>query len=246
MKGQFLDRILAAGQNGRSVALATELASGRQALFDGTAPEGDLALEAPALDAIGAALRADRTQTIETAGGRVFVQVFSPPRRCFVIGAVHIAQPLVTMLTLADYQAIVIDPRESFATEARFPGVTLTTEWPDEALKRLKPDHRSAVVTLTHDPKIDDPALIAALNSSCFYIGALGSRRTHAGRCRRLAEQGFDEAALARIHAPVGLAIGAVSQAEIAVSILAEMTQVLRQGTVREAGATTPGTAAAA
>jgi xanthine dehydrogenase accessory factor len=147
-----------------------------------------------------------------------------------VIGAVHIAQPLVQMLSLADYRAIVIDPRQSFATAARFPGLELSTEWPDEALERLKPDHRSAVVTLTHDPKLDDPALAVALRSECFYIGALGSRRTHGRRCERLKDMGFTDADLARIHGPIGLSIGAVSPAEIAVSILAQMTQLLRQG----------------
>jgi xanthine dehydrogenase accessory factor len=174
------------------------------------------------------ALRADRNRTLDTTAGRVFVEVFSPPRRCFVVGAVHIAQPLVQMLSLADYQPIVIDPRQSFATEARFPGLELSTEWPDEALERLQPDHRSAVVTLTHDPKLDDPALAVALRSECFYIGALGSKRTHAARCQRLTEIGFTEAELARIHGPIGLAIGAVSPAEIAVSILGQMTQILR------------------
>jgi xanthine dehydrogenase accessory factor len=134
------------------------------------------------------------------------------------------------MLALTDYQAIVIDPRQSFATEARFPGVELTTDWPDEALERLQPDHRSAIVTLTHDPKLDDPALAVALCSECFYIGALGSKRTHARRCERLAALGFSANQMARIRGPIGLPIGAVSQAEIAISILAEMTQVLRQG----------------
>jgi xanthine dehydrogenase accessory factor len=167
----------------------------------------------------------------------VFVQVFSPPRRCFVIGAVHIAQPLTQMLAMTDYRAIVIDPRQSFATAARFPGVELTTEWPDEALERLKPDSRSAIVTLTHDPKLDDPALAVALRSECFYIGALGSRRTHAKRLERLAALGFGPGEFARIHGPIGLAIGAVSQAEVAVSILAEMTQILRKGDARIAEA---------
>jgi len=139
------------------------------------------------------------------------------------------------MLSLADYQPIIIDPRQSFATEARFPGLELSTEWPDEALERLQPDHRSAVVTLTHDPKLDDPALAVALRSECFYIGALGSRRTHAARCQRLAEMGFTEAELARIHGPIGLSIGAVSPAEIAVSILGQMTEVLRKGEKAEA-----------
>jgi xanthine dehydrogenase accessory factor len=235
MKGRFLDAILAAGRDSRSVALATDLASGRQLLLDRDRAEGDLELDAAALDTVRTALRADRNGVVETPAGRVFIEVFSPPRRCFVVGAVHIAQPLVQMLTFAEYRAIVIDPRESFATAARFPGVELTTEWPDEALERLKPDHRSAVVTLTHDPKLDDPALAVALRSECFYIGALGSRRTHAARCRRLTELGFGEAELARIHGPIGLPIGAVSPAEIAVAILAQMTQVLRQGQETEA-----------
>lgn len=230
MKGSVLDAILLAGAEARSLALATDLASGRQRLFDRGESAGELELNAAAQKAVHAALRADRNTTIETAAGPVFVEVFSPPRRCFVVGAVHIAQPLVQMLALTEYHAIVVDPRESFATAARFPGVELTTEWPDEALERLKPDHRSAVVTLTHDPKLDDPALAVALRSECFYIGALGSRRTHAARVRRLTELGFGEADLARIHAPIGLPVGAVSPAEIAVAILAQMTEVMRRG----------------
>jgi len=225
MKGRFLDAVIAAGREHRSVALATELKNGQQLLLDGNRAEGDLALDDAAVAAMREAVRADR----------VFVEVFSPPRRCFVVGAVHIAQPLVQMLSLADYQPIVIDPRQSFATEARFPGLELSTEWPDEALERLKPDHRSAVVTLTHDPKLDDPALAVALRSECFYIGALGSKRTHAARCQRLTEMGFTEAELTRIHGPIGLAIGAVSPAEIAVSILGQMTQILRRGEKAEA-----------
>jgi xanthine dehydrogenase accessory factor len=209
---------------------------GAQLLLDGERTEGDLAIDAAGIGEMREALRADRNRLIETPTGRVFIQVFRPPRRCFVIGAVHIAQPLVQMLALADYRAIVIDPRESFATEARFPGLELSTEWPDEALERLKPDHRSAVVTLTHDPKLDDPALAVALRSECFYIGALGSKRTHAARCGRLKETGFTDSDLARIHGPIGLAIGAVSPAEIAVSILAQMTQVLRRGEKTGAG----------
>ena len=235
MKGRFLDAVVAAARDHRSVALATELKSGHQLLLDADRTEGELALDDAAIVAMREALRADRNRTIETAAGRVFVEVFSPPRRCFVVGAVHIAQPLVQMLSLADYQPIVIDPRQSFATEARFPGLELSTEWPDEALERLQPDHRSAVVTLTHDPKLDDPALAVALRSECFYIGALGSRRTHAARCSRLTEIGFTATELARIHGPIGLSIGAVSPAEIAVSILGQMTQILRRGEKTEA-----------
>ena len=237
MKTKYLNAVIAAGHDSRSVALATELRSGAQLLLQpapaeagGDRFDGDLALDDAARAAMREALRADRNITLDTAAGRVFVQVFSPPRRAFVIGAVHIAQPLTQMLALTDYRAIVIDPRQSFATEARFPGVELTTDWPDEALERLKPDHRSAIVTLTHDPKLDDPALAVALRSQCFYIGALGSKRTHARRLERLAELGFGKADFARIHGPIGLPIGAVSQAEIAVSILAEMTQILRKG----------------
>jgi xanthine dehydrogenase accessory factor len=237
MKGRFLDAVTAAGRGGRSVALATELASGRQLLLDGDRTEGDLELDETALAAMRDALRGDRNVTLQTPGGRVFVQVYSTPRRCFVVGAVHVAQPLVQMLSLAEYATTVIDPRLSFATDARFPGIELATDWPDEALERLKPDHRSAIVTLTHDPKLDDPALAVALRSNCFYIGALGSRRTHARRCERLIQLGFTETDFARIRAPIGLAIGAVSPAEIAVSIVAQMTEVLRRGAGRELAA---------
>ena len=238
MKGRFLDAVIAAGRGGRSIALATELSTGRQLLLDGDRTEGDLELDDTALSAMREALRGDRNVKLQRmAGGRVFVQVYSTPRRFFVVGAVHIAQPLVQMLSLADYATTVIDPRLSFATQARFPGVELATDWPDEALERLKPDHRSAIVTLTHDPKLDDPALAVALRSDCFYIGALGSRRTHARRCERLTELGFTEADFTRIHAPIGLAIGAVSPGEIAVSIVAQMTEVLRRGAGRDLAA---------
>ena len=229
MKGRVLDAVIAAGHETRSIALATDLATGRQLLVNDVAVEGDLTLNAAALAEVRDALRIDRNMTLETSEGRIFVEVFSPPRRCFVVGAVHIAQPLVQMLRLADYGVTVIDPRGSFATEARFPGVDLTQEWPDEALERLRPDHRSAVVTLTHDPKLDDPALAVALRSDCFYIGALGSRRTHAARCSRLTELGLSDSDLKRIHGPIGLAIGAVSPAEVAISIVAQMTQILRR-----------------
>jgi xanthine dehydrogenase accessory factor len=235
MKGRILDAVIAAGRESRSVALATDLASGRQLLVDDATAEGELALGAATLATVREALRSDRNTTLDGPEGRIFVEVFSPPRRCFVVGAVHIAQPLVQMLQLAGYAVAVIDPRGSFATEARFPGVELTQEWPDEALDRLKPDHRSAVVTLTHDPKLDDPALAVALHSDCFYIGALGSRRTHAARCSRLTELGFGKADLDRIHGPIGLAIGAVSPAEVAISIVAQMTQILRRGERAEA-----------
>ena len=224
MKTRYLDAVIAAGQSSRSVALATELKSGAQLLLDSGRFDGELALDEAQRAAMREALRADRNVTLETAGGRVFVQVFSPPMRCFVVGAVHIAQPLTQMLALTGYHAVVIDPRQSFATEARFPGVTLITEWPGPALKKVGLDDHTAVVTLTHDPKLDDPALCAALQSPVFYIGALGSSRTHAKRIERLREHGLAEFAT-RIHAPVGLDLGGRAAAEIAVSVLAQVIQ---------------------
>lgn len=173
--------------------------------------------------------RADRSGLEED--GRSFVSVHNPPLRMIVVGAVHIAQPLVRMAALAGYDAAIVDPRPAFAAAARFPGVRLIDAWPDEALAAEGLDARTAVVTLTHDPKLDDPAIRAALGSEVFYLGCLGSTRTHAKRVARLAEAGFGAGAIGRIHAPVGLDIGARSPAEIAVAIMAEVTSVLRKGT---------------
>lgn len=160
----------------------------------------------------------------------VFVAIHNPPLRLFIIGAVHIAQALVAMARIVGYDPVVIDPRAAFGSEARFPGEKIIEDWPDEALKALKPDARTALVLLSHDPKLDDPALHIALRSAVFYIGALGSKRTHAGRVKRLQDAGFSAVEIERIHGPVGLDIGASGPAEIAASIIAEMTQVLRQG----------------
>ena len=163
--------------------------------------------------------------------GETFVAIHNPPLRLIVVGAVHIAQALVPMARIAGFDPVVIDPRESFASEARFPGETVLDDWPDEGLRALGLDARTALVLLTHDPKLDDPALGEALRSEVFYIGALGSTRTHAKRVARLTDAGFSEVEIARIHGPIGLDIGAAGPAEIAVSILAQMTQVLRKGT---------------
>jgi xanthine dehydrogenase accessory factor len=146
-----------------------------------------------------------------------------------VVGAVHIAQFLAPMAAMTGYDVVIVDPRGAFATDERFPGVSLVNEWPDDAMPKLGLDRRTAVVTLTHDPKIDDPALIAALSSDVFYIGSLGGRRTHSSRLERLRAEGFSEADLGRIHGPVGLDIGAISPAEIAVSILGEVTEILHR-----------------
>jgi xanthine dehydrogenase accessory factor len=179
------------------------------------------------LEAWADRFRMDRSGMTED--GR-FVHIHNPPLRMVVVGAVHIAQALVPMAAMAGYDVSVIDPRPAFGATARFPGVTIVEDWPDEALDDLGLDPRTAVVTLTHDPKLDDPAIRRALASDVFYLGCLGSSRTHAKRVARLAEAGFSLAQIARIHAPVGLDIGARGPAEIAVSVLAEVTQRLRKG----------------
>ncbi len=171
-------------------------------------------------------LRMDRSGFEED--GQTFVAVHNPPLRLIVVGAVHIAQALVPMARIAGYDPAIIDPREAFASDARFPGETILTDWPDEAVSKLGLDARTALVLLTHDPKLDDPALLAALSANMFYIGALGSKRTHAKRVDRMKQAGFTDAQIARIHGPVGLDIGAAGPSEIAVAILAQMTAVLR------------------
>ncbi len=162
-----------------------------------------------------------------------FIQPFNPPLRLIIIGAVHIGQYLANSALSCGYNVVVVDPRQAFASEARFPGVTLNTDWPDVALTNLAPDTRTALVTLTHDPKLDDPALNVALRSDAFYIGALGSRKTQAARVKRLQQAGFGEDEIARINAPVGLAIGARSPAEIAISVMAQITARLRNSGTR-------------
>ena len=192
----------------------------------GPIPIGHLGQDAM-LDGVRKALAKDESSTVVADDRKVFIHVFSPPKRLVVVGAVHIAQALAPMAALAGYAVTIIDPRSAFAMDWRFPGVTLTHDWPDEALVALRPDRRTAVVTLTHDPKLDDPALKLALKSDTFYIGALGSRRTNAKRLERLGADGISEVELARNHGPVGLDIGAISPAEIAIAILAEMTNAL-------------------
>ncbi|THH39186.1 XdhC family protein [Aliishimia ponticola] len=172
--------------------------------------------------------RMDRSGVEED--GETFVAIHNPPLRLAVVGAVHIAQALVPMARIAGFDPVLIDPRGAFGSQARFPGETILEDWPDEALAAYGLDTRTALVLLTHDPKLDDPALHQALASDCFYIGALGSKRTHAKRVERLTQDGFTAEQIARIHGPVGLDIGAASPSEIAVSILAEMLRVLRQG----------------
>ena len=226
MKGSTLSNLLDAREQGEAVVLATDLETGREQLIRPfQIPEGD---GDPLVRAAREAALADRSGTFEADSARTFLHVFNPPVRVIIVGAVHIAQPLSAMAAKAGYAVTVVDPRGAFATEQRFPGIPLLKAWPEEGLAQLGFDRRTAVVTLTHDPKLDDPALHAALESPAFYIGALGSRRTQGARLERLRESGFNDEDLARIHAPVGLDIGARTPGEIAAAILAEIVAVLR------------------
>lgn len=242
MKRETLDALVQARSERRPIVRLVWLATGEErlvtrveALAAALAPVGHAA--AASSEVVDPALRAavedafadDEGALVETAEGAVFVQPFNPPPRLAIVGAVHIAQSLCAFARDLGHAVLVVDPRRGFLTEARFPGVEVSHAWPDEALAAFRLDARSAVVTLSHDAKLDDPALHAALRSDAYYVGALGSQRTQAKRRARLAEAGFDEAAIARIHGPVGLDIGAASPAEIALSIAAELTACLRR-----------------
>ncbi|HMG24659.1 MAG TPA: XdhC/CoxI family protein [Kofleriaceae bacterium] len=230
-----LEDLLAARRARRQVVLATPLAGGVHRLIP--VPPGAPAQPADPLAASAAEVaRRDQAEVIDAAGGAVLLEPHLAPLRLIVIGAVHVAQPLAEMAQLSGFAVTIVDPRRAFATEARFPGQALVIGWPDAAIADLAPDARTAVVALTHDPKLDDPGLITALASPAFYIGCLGSTRTHAARRARLGERGITAAAVDRLHGPIGLRIGARTPAEIAVSILAEIVAALR-GAAGPAGA---------
>lgn len=222
MKRETLIVLNEARSKGRAVVRAVDLATGDEKIVDPQADTSALGLAA------ADAARADQSASVEIEGRSWFLEVYNPPLDLVIVGAVHIAQPLSQMAALAGYGVRIIDPRTAFATAERFPGIALSHDWADEALAKAPLTPRSAIVLLTHDPKLDDPALIAALKSNCFYLGALGSKKTQAARQARMRAQGFGDTELARIRGPVGLNIGARSPAEIAVSILAEMTLALR------------------
>lgn len=228
MKWATWERLEAAAAAGTSAALVTRLADGAQSLFDGERWQGALDISEEQRAAVRRMLAADTSGVLAGAEG-LFVRSYARAPRLVVVGAAHISQFLAPMATLAGFEVIVIDPRRAFASAERFPGVTLIDAWPDEALEQVRLDATSAVVTLTHDPKLDDPALIAALASPAFYVGALGSARTHAKRVARLTEAGLGDK-VARIHAPVGLDLGGRAPREIAVSILAQVIQVRYRG----------------
>lgn len=223
MELSLLAALNAERQARRAAILVTEIASGAQRLVKPEAIAAD-----PLGEQLERQLRTGKSGMVEVEGSSYFLTVQAPHPRVVVTGAVHISQAMAPMARALDLDLVIIDPRTAFATPERFPDTALLAEWPEEAIGRIGLDGYTAFVALTHDPKIDDPGLTAALRSNCFYIGALGSRKTHARRLERLAEAGFDAAATARIHAPIGLDIGAVSPAEIALAILAEIVSTLR------------------
>jgi xanthine dehydrogenase accessory factor len=224
MKLEILRALNAERAARRAAVVVTDVTSGQQRLVKAAEVARD-----PLKDVIEKQIRRGNSAMVETPGGKVFLTVHVPPSQLVITGAVHISQALAPMARLVGYDVTIVDPRTAFASIERFPDVKVIAEWPDVALPPLGVDRYTAFVALTHDPKIDDPALTHALARDCFYIGALGSKKTHARRIERLKAQGLSDDALARIHAPIGLAIGAVSPAEIAVAIMGEITAQLRQ-----------------
>jgi xanthine dehydrogenase accessory factor len=216
----------------RAAIVITNVENGAQRLVK----SADIARD-PMRAVLAERLRSSKSGMEDTAEGRVFLTVYVPAPQLIIIGAVHISQSLAPVGKLLGYDVTIVDPRTAFASPERFPDVKVIAEWPDKALPPLNVDRYTAFVALTHDPKIDDPALIHALSRDCFYIGALGSRKTHGRRIERLKGQGLSDAELARIHAPIGLDIGAVSPAEIAVAIMAQITERLREEVDAEAPA---------
>lgn len=221
MKRETLEALLAARANRQAVALITNLDTGEQRIVPRNASAAD-----PLAEKLDEAFRFDQSGSHDGH----FVNIHNPPLRMVIIGAVHIAQSVIPIAQQLGYDVSVIDPRGAFATGARFPGIALHAEWPDEVIPQIGLDARTALIALTHDPKIDDPALHAALKSDVFYIGALGSKKTQASRGERLKAAGFTEEQVARIHGPIGLNIGAKGAPEIAVSIMGEVTRCLRLG----------------
>ncbi|MCC6777012.1 MAG: XdhC family protein [Hyphomicrobiales bacterium] len=224
MKLEILKALNAERTARRAAVVLTDVASGEQRLVKTDEVAGD-----PLAGEIAAHIRSGKSGMEDTPPGRVFLTVHVPSTRLVITGAVHISQALAPIARLVGYDVTIVDPRTAFASRERFPDVKVVAEWPDVALPPLGVDHYTAFVALTHDPKIDDPALMHALQRDCFYIGALGSRKTHARRVERLKGQGISDAALKRIHAPIGLDIDAVSPAEIAVAIMGQITAELRK-----------------
>ena len=237
MKAALLERIIVDRAAKRAVVLVTDLRSGNQRLLYPLASDGDVApgpesgvsVDDLLLESARVSVRDDRSGIVGHGDLKLLLDVFNPPVRVVLIGAAHIAQAMAAMAAINGFEVVVVDPRRAFATPERFPGVELVRDWPQKVLPGLRIDHRTAVVALSHDPKIDDLALQHAVGSPAFYIGALGSKRNHAGRMERLAGAGCSGADLARVHGPVGLDIGARTPAEIATAILAQVIERLRK-----------------
>lgn len=227
MRAALIEGMLERVRARRPFALVTEMATGAGTLV-ADAP-GDGEVEPGLAEAVAEAMHTDVARVVESEGGPFFVEPFNPRVRMVVVGAVHIAQPLLEMAGVCGLDTVVVDPRDAWATRERFPSAEVLRRWPGEALEEIGVDSRTAVVALTHDPKIDDDALAVALRSPAFYIGALGSRRTHGRRVARLSEEGFSEEDCGRIHAPIGLDIGASSAAEIALAVMAEVVACARR-----------------
>ena len=226
MQAKTLAALQDARAQRRAVTLATRLSDAAEALIYRDAADGSLAADGAIVAAARRAMEVGKSETVDIGVQKIFLNVYVPPPRLIVVGAVHIAQSLAPMATMLEFDVTVVDPRGAWATAQRFPGVNVIQDWADEAFQAMGLDSSTAVVTLTHDPKLDDPALEAALKSDAFYVGALGSRRTHAKRKERLGEAGISDEQFARIHGPVGLNIGAKSPAEIAVSILGQIIEM--------------------
>ena len=225
MKKEILDIILTSRSKKQTLAVITRVADGMQWAVLENDSENHEVFTPLDIDTIKASMRDNKSSLISDE--KFFVHIYTPPLRLIIIGAVHIAQFLAPMAKVAGFDVTVVDPRSSFATPSRFPEINLSDEWPDDGILKLKPDTRTAVVTLTHDPKLDDPALVETLKTPAFYIASLGGTRTHGKRLERLKSEGFDEKELLRINGPAGLDIGSVAPSEIAISILAELTAAL-------------------
>jgi len=217
LKDKTLQLVLSEKNNRNIIIVATELESGQQIILNNNDKNNQIYISAKSL------IKQGKSDIIYIDNQRWFINISLPPLRLVTVGAVHIAQPLAEIATIAGYEVTIIDPRAAFANNKRFPNINIVNEWPEEALIDFKIDNRTAVVTLTHDPKLDDSALYAALNSKAFYIGSLGSKKTHNARIERLKIAGFNEDAIKNIHGPVGLSIGAKSPQEIAISIMSEL-----------------------
>lgn len=228
MKREVITRLQELRREKQGIALVTRLSDGLQTLVSEHEVEGELVLEDESVVNIRQRILEERSGVLLESDSDLFVRVYNPPLRLILVGAVHVSQALIPLAVLLDFDVTVIDPRTAFASDERFPTVTMLTDWPDQAMRALKPDHRTAVVTLSHDPKLDDPALREVLLTDAFYVGSLGSRKTHASRMERLGADGVDEKALSRIHAPVGIHLGGRRPAEIALAIMAEIIQTLR------------------